>query len=243
MKKILALATLAIAFAAQAQIATPAPKNVIGLSASATIEVDHDWITMSMSANAQGKTAKEVQEALKASTAAALTIINESMPSKAKMTTAAGVSLDRMRVQTRNFNVRPSYGRDGKINAWQGTSAITIEGGDIALIGETGGKITTMTVSGGSFTTSRELRAAMEARLTAMAIEKFKANANLAAKEFGFSGYALREASINTGEQGGVPVPQMAMMMKSVMDEGAPIPMEAGKGVLHATVAGSVELK
>ena len=60
-------------------------------------------------------------------------------------------------------------------------------------------------------------------------------------QQFGYAGYSIREVNVSTNEGQPPPVP---MMMKSARAEmaDAPLPTEAGKGEVTATVNGSVQM-
>ena len=163
----------------------------------------------------------------------------ESALAEAKKAASAGA----MEVRTGAFGLQPRYGRDGKINGWQGSSELVLEGRDFARIGTTAGKIQTLTISNAGFSLSRELRAKAEAEAQGLAIERFKTKATDIARGFGFAAYALREVSINANDQGFFPRQgAMAMALKSSMAD-APVPMEAGKSAVVVSVSGTVQLK
>ena len=145
-----------------------------------------------------------------------------------------------MDVRTGNFSLYPRYGKDGRINGWQGSTELVLEGKDFPRITGTAGKIQTLSLGGVSFALSREQRARVEGE--AQAIERFKAKAGEVSSAFGFGGYALREVSINTNDQGPVPRPRaMAMSAKSEMAD-APVPVEAGKSTVLVNISGSVQM-
>lgn len=52
-----------------------------------------------------------------------------------------------MDVRTGPFGLYPRYGKDGKINGWQGRAELVLEGRDFARITATAGKIQTMAIS------------------------------------------------------------------------------------------------
>ncbi|MEX8494461.1 SIMPL domain-containing protein, partial [Sphaerotilus sp.] len=148
-----------------------------------------------------------------------------------------------MAVRTEGFNLSPRYGRDGKPNGWTGTAGLVLEGKDIARVATAAGKLTAMAIVGTGYSLSRELRERNEAELTAQAIQKFRARADAMAKQFGYTGYQLREVSVQSsdGDLGGHP--PMAMVRATALQaDAAPLPTEAGKGLLSATVQGSVTL-
>ena len=207
-------------------------KNVAQLSASGSVEVQQDVLSIWVSTTRDGADATLVQTQLKQALDAALT--------QAKQAAAPG-QLD---VRTGNFSLYPRYSKDGKINGWQGTTELVLEGRDFPRITATAGKIQTLTMGNVSFALSREQRAKVEADAQALAIDRFKAKALDISKGFGFSGYTLREVQINANDQG-MPRPRMQVMSamaKSEMSD-SPVPVEAGKSLVQVTVSGAVQMK
>jgi predicted secreted protein len=146
-------------------------------------------------------------------------------------------------VRTGAFSLSPRYTKDGKINGWQGSSELVLEGRDFPRITQAAGRITTLTVANVGFGLSREQRARTETEAQTTAIENFKQKAGELAKGFGFAGYTLREVSVNASQQGGPMRPRaMAAEAKSFASD-APLPVEAGKASVVVNVSGSVQLK
>ncbi len=233
-------ATLFIALCAGLMPATTAfsqnnrmetPQNVVSLQAQGSLEVQQDLLTISMNTSRDGADAATVQTQLKTALDAALT--------EAKKVSQSG-QLD---VRTGNFSLYPRYGRDGKINGWQGSTELILEGRDFARISTLAGKINTLTLGQVSFGLSREARARVEAEVTAQAIDRFKTKAQEISKSFGFAGYAVREVSVNTNEPGFVGRPRMMAMEAKAMSSDAAVPVEAGRNTVVVNVAGSVQLK
>jgi predicted secreted protein len=188
-------------------------------------------MVFSMSTTRDGSDASVVQTQLKLALGAAL--------SEAKKVINPG-QLD---VKTGQFSLSPRYGREGKINGWQGTVEMVMEGRDFEKISSTAGKIQSLSVAGVSFGLSRELRARVQTDAQAQAIANFKTQAESIAKGFGFSGYTLREITVNANDVGQPFRPRlMAMESRAVMAD-APVPVEAGKSTVQVTVGGSVQLK
>ncbi len=209
----------------------PVPQNVVTLAASGTVEVQQDLLSISMNTTKEGPDAATVQAQLKVALDAALT--------EAKKASQPG-QLD---VRTGNFSLYPRYARDGKVNGWQGTTELVLEGRDFARISTTAGKIQTLTLGGVSFGLSREQRTKVEAEAQTIAIDRFKAKADTIAKGFGFGSYTLREVAVNANDQGFQPRPRMmALEAKSSMADAA-VPVEAGKSSVVVTVSGAVQLK
>ncbi len=219
-------------FAFSQQIRTETPLNLVSLQAQGSLEVQQDMLTISMSTARDGVDATAVQTQLKTALDVALT--------EAKKVAQPG-QLD---VRTGAFQLYPRYARDGKINGWQGSTELVIEGKDFARISTLAGRITTLTIGQVGFGLSREARARVEAEVTAQAIERFKVKAQEVSKGFGFTGFTIREVSVNANEPSFVGRPQMmAMESKMSSADTAAVPTAAGRSTVAVTVGGSVQMK
>ena len=209
------------------------PQNVLQLSATGLVEVQQDLLTLSLSTTREGADAANVQADLRKAVDAALTEV--------KKTAQTG----QMDVRSGDFNVHPRYGRDGKINGWQGRAELVLEGLDFPRITQAAARVPSMTIGNLQFGLSRELRGRVEGEAQSIAIERFKARASEIAKAFGFTGYTLREVSVS-GEDSGYQ-PRMMAMAKQEMRGGAadaaPVAVEPGKSVVQITVSGSVQAR
>lgn len=223
---------LAASTSAMAQVSAPVPANVVNIAASGFLEVPQDWLAMSLNTTREGSDAGTVQNQLKQALDAALTIAR------------ANAKPQQLEVRTGQFTLYPRYGSNGKINGWQGSTELVLEGRDFALISATAGKIQTLTMSGTSFSLSRDARRKLESDVQAMAIERFKARADEVSKSFGFAGYSLREVNVSSADQEARPFQPRAMAMeaKAAMSDAA-VPVEAGKSTVNVTVSGSIQLK
>ncbi|CAA2104535.1 SIMPL domain-containing protein [Variovorax paradoxus] len=234
MKKIRLLAAgaaLAAAGSVLAQTAVvPAPQNVLQLMAAGAVEVQQDLLSMTLTTTRDAADAATVQAQLKTALDAAL--------AEAKKSAQPG-QLD---VRTGNFSLSPRYTKDGKINGWQGSTELVLEGRDFPRITQAAGRVTTLTVGTVGFGLSREQRAKTEAEAQNIAIDNFKQKAGELAKGFGFSGYTLREVSVNANDAGPIRPRMMAMQAKSFSSDSA-VPVEAGKTSVVVNVSGSVQLK
>ena len=232
-KLIVSCTALALAGVAAAQV-TPGgwapPQNVLQLSASGTVEVPQDMLSITLQATREGNDASAVQAQLKQVLDAALTEARKS---------AQPGQLD---VRTGNFNLHPRYTRDGKTSGWQGTADLVLEGRDFARVSQVAGKLDSLTVANIGYGLSRETRTKAEAEAQTQAIDAFKQKASVLARDFGFAGYTLREVSVNA-EHGG-PMPRvMAMKAPMAASADAPVPVEPGKANVVVNVSGSVQLK
>lgn len=225
-----ALAAAGTAGTAMAQNMAAPPQNVLQLTASGTVEVQQDLLSMTLTTTREATEAATVQSQLKAAVDAAL--------AEAKKNAQPG-QLD---VRTGNFSLSPRYTREGKINGWQGSAEMVLEGRDFPRITQTAGRITTLNVGNVGFALSREQRAKSETEAQTIAIENFKQKATELAKGFGFGGYTLREVSVNANDSGPIRPRVMAASAKSYSAD-APVPVEAGKTAVVVNVSGSVQLK
>lgn len=230
-KRRLLIAAIALAAAAHgAHAEQPRIENVVSFSTSANLEVTKDLLTVTLQVVRDGTDAATVQAGLKQVLDAAL--------ADAKKSAAPG----QMEVRTGNFSLNPRYGRDGKINGWQGQAELVLEGKDLPRVAQTAGRLNGMNVVNVSQSLSRELTEKHDAQVTADAIQKFRVRAGELAKQFGFAGYTLREVNVQSVEQVNPPRPMYRMNAEAASMSSAPVPVEAGRGTLTSTVSGSVVL-
>lgn len=210
----------------------PVAANVVNLSASGYLEVPQDWLTMHLNTTREGADAASVQTQLKTALNAALAVAR------------ASAQPQQMEIRTGPFSLYPRYSNNGKVNGWQGSAELVLEGRDFARISTTAGQIQTLTLGLVSFSLSRDAQRKLESDVQSMAIERFKARADEVARAFGFQGYVLREVSVSSADQESVrPYPRaMALQAKAAMAD-APVPVEAGKSMVNITVSGSVQLR
>jgi len=216
---------------AQPMAMQPVPQNLVQLTASATVEVPQDWLTLTLGTTREGSDAEAVQQQLKQALDAAL------------VQARARAQPGRLDVRTGNFQLSPRYNREGRITGWQGSTALVLEGRDFGRIAALAGAIQTLTIGGVQFSLSREEHNRVEADVQSAAIERFKAKAGEIAKGFGFSGYGLREVSVNAQDQEFAPQPRVLAMQAKAVSADAPVPLEAGKSTVMVIVSGSVQLK
>jgi predicted secreted protein len=213
-----------------AQAGEPAEplRGIVNLTASASAEVEKDWLSVSFSTAREGSDAASVQSALKQALDAAL--------QEARRVAQPG----QVQVQAGRFSVTPRYSSKGGMNGWQGQVELVVEGRDMATIGQLSGRITTLTLGRVSYGLSREQREGAEGRVTEQAIARYRAKAAEAARHFGYTGYTVREVSVTSNDASpGVPM-MRARAMSASADEALPI--EAGQATVTVTVNGSVAM-
>ncbi|MET0333279.1 MAG: SIMPL domain-containing protein [Rhizobacter sp.] len=227
--RILASALAAAAFASPVLAADPPPQNVVGLTASSSLEVTKDLLNVTLSTTREGADAAVVQSGLKQALDAAL--------AEAKKAAKPG----QIDVQTGNFSLFPRYSNKGVITGWQGTAELSIDGRDIPGIAKLTGRITTMTIARVGSSLSREQREKVENDVAAQAIASYRAKASEYAKQFGFSGYTLREVNVNSNEPS-YAAPMMVRQKAMMSDASESLPVELGKGVVTVSVNGTVQM-
>ena len=208
---------------------TPAPQGVVQLASSASVDVTKDLLSVAFGTTREGADAATVQLQLKQALDAAL--------NEAKKLAKPG-QLD---VQTGNFSLSPRYTNKGAVNGWQGSTELIVEGRDMQAIGQLSGRITTLTISRVGYNMSRELREKSEGEISAQAIASFRAKAADYAKQFGYTGYVIREVAVNSASEQPGPAP-MLMRTKSASMADEALPVEPGKGTVSVNVSGTVQL-
>lgn len=234
-------ATLCIAVSlnpVQAQGLTPPPVNVVSLSATATVELARDWLTVVFSTTREATDAASVQAQLKQALDTALT--------EARKGARPGL----LEVQTGAFSLYPRYapppksssGSGASIVGWQGSAELVVEGRDTQAIAQLTSRVTTLSIARVGFSLSREARERVEADVSAQAIAHFRARAEAVSKQFGMGGHVIREVMVSTGDPGpGQPQPMMRIQSSRAMADES-LPVEAGKASVTATVSGSIQM-
>jgi predicted secreted protein len=223
-----------VAATAAAQV-LPTPDGVLGVSTTASVEVQKDILAITFSTTKDGADANTVQAQLKQALDAAL--------AEARRVARPG-ELD---VQTGNFALYPRYapptssGR-ATISGWQGSAELVVQGRDVAAISQLSARIATMTIARVEYRLSREATQRVEGDVAAQAIAAFRAKAALYAKQFGYAGYAVREVSVQTSEPAPGPQP-MARMQVQAAAAAEPLPVEPGKALVTAHVNGTGQMK
>jgi predicted secreted protein len=234
-KSMVAATALACAGGAWAQNAAgPAaqPMNVVQLSAEGSVDVVQDLLIATLSATREGKDASVVQSQLQKVVEAAMAV------------TKRNAQPGQMDVRTGSFGIYPRYGKDNKVDGWQGRAEIVLQGRDFARITQTAAQVQDMTLSGTGFELSREAREKVEGEAQAKAIEQFKQRAATLAKSFGFANYSLREVNVSSSDSTR-PMPHPRMMAMAAKSGGAEmdaVPVEAGKAQVVVNVSGSVQM-
>lgn len=225
------LAALALAGTEAAAQVLPAPQNVVNLSASATVEVANDWLTIVFSTSRDGSDAAVVQSQLKTALDAAL--------AEARKAAKPG----QVELQTGHFSLNPRYTPKGGLAGWQGSVELVVEGRDTVAVAALAGKVQSLTVQRVVFSLSRETRQKLEGDVAAQAIARFRERAEAVSRQFGFGGYTLREVNVASDGVVFAAPPRMRLQAaQAVLADSAPLPTEGGKSSVTANVSGSVQL-
>lgn len=205
------------------------PSGVLSLSASASVEVTKDLLSVVLSTTREGADAGAVQSALKQALDAAL--------AEAKRVAKPG----QVDVQTGNFSLYPRHAPKGGITGWQGSAELLIEGRDMNAIAQLTGRINTLTVARVGQSLSREQREKAEAEVSARAIERYRAKAAEHAKQFGYASVVMREVNVQASEPPGF-VPMAMGRAKTMQPADESLPVEAGKASVTVMVNGTVQM-
>lgn len=220
---LLTASTLAVA-------ADAPPQGVVSLSSQASVEVAKDMLSLTLSTSRDGNDAAAVQAGLKQVLEAALT--------EARKVAKPGL----IDVQTGQFSLMPRHApKTGAISGWQGSAELLIEGRDVAGIAQLAGRINGLSVARVSANLSREQREKVESELAAQAIAGYRAKAENYARQFGYSGFVVREVAVDTQSQTPRMAPMMAMA-KADMATSEALPVELGRGLVTVQVNGTIQL-
>ena len=206
------------------------PRDVLAVAASATVEVPHDLLSITLQAVREGADPTAVQTQLRQAIDAALT--------EARRVARPG----QVDVRTGGFNLSPRYTNKGVISGWLGQAELVLEGRDMSAIAQLAGRLGTVSVARVGYALARDSRDKAEAEAAAQAIARFRARAGDYARQFGYTGYVVREVSVSSdGQQGPQPMLRArAMAAGAASDES--LPVEAGKAAVTTNVNGSVTM-
>jgi predicted secreted protein len=204
---------------------------VLHLSASAQTEVPQDWLVMVLSVQREGMQAPAVQKQLNTVLAAALAgATPQNKPGSVE-------------IKTGDMNVSPRYGRDGKINGWQGSAQLVLQGRDAIQIATLAGQLTDWTVSQIDWRLSAVRKQESETRIQAEAVERFQGKAQSLTQQFGFARYTLKEVRVSAQETGEGIMPRRVSMAPMDAPSAAPVPTLAGKSLVVVNISGSIQLQ
>ena len=220
------LVFLATALAGPALSAEGAPpRDVLSLTASAAIEGPYDLMAITLSTTREGPDAAALQAQLRQAVETAL--------AEARRAARAG----QVDVRTGAFSLGPRYSAKGQLSGWSGQAELVLEGRDMSAIAQLAGRLNTLTVARVAYSLARDTREKAESEASAQAIARFRAKAADYAKQFGYSGYAVREVNIG-GDAPVQPMFKARAMAATASDES--LPVEAGRATVSVNVNGSV---
>lgn len=209
----------------------PVAAQVVSLSASASVDVVPDWLTVTLQVSRDGVDGTVVQSQLRQVLEGAL------RPAR------AAAEPGQVEVRTGGFSVQPRTGRDGRITGWIGTAELVLEGRDGVRLSTLAARLPGMTVTGSGWSVSRALREKHESELTAQAILRFRQRADEVTRHFGQRAWSVREVNVMLQDEGGRPRPMVMMRAAAAAEADAALPTEAGRSTLSATVQGTVTLE
>jgi predicted secreted protein len=208
-----------------------ASENQLSLSTTASAEVTNDVLVITFSTQREAQDASTVQMQLTQAVTAALT--------EARKAAQPG----QVDISTGGFSVQPRYAQKGEPMKWQGVAELRAEGKDFDALTRLVGRIQTLSVAHVGYRLSREARDKMQGEVSAQAIARFRSQAETYARAFGFSGVTLRAVEVNTGEAFVPPMPRFRVAAAEMSAAAPPLPVEAGKSSVTATVSGLVQMK
>ena len=223
---ILALMT---AGAVHAQSAPPGKSNLLTLSASQSVQAPQDYLQITLSATKTGSNGATVQNELK-------TIVDTAL---AQARTGKN---DEVKVKTHGFRVVPVYDNEQRLRQWQGTASLVVEGKDMVGVSTLAANLKNMTVVHTGFELSSSARIQYELQAQKMAVDDFRAKAQLLTEQFGFATYTLDNIQVTAANEFARPMRAMAMESNIMAKSASPIPVEAGETTITMHVNGTIQM-
>jgi len=193
-------------------------------------ELEQDQVSLAFSAQAQAKTAGEVNEIL----AAALTKARQSMGAPGAIHVSSGA-----------FRTFPFYdSKENKLVAWRGQADLVLSSNDLVAVGHAADKLVgQLALSNVSFSLSDQRRRSEQNRLLDEAAQAFRSKAQATAKAFGFSGYRIDELQISESGESFSPRPLMMARATSDSVEASSLNLQPGRQKVSLTVSGSIQMR
>jgi predicted secreted protein len=227
LKKTILLLPLLLLMAAQAHAAAHDGYNRVGLSASASMEVENDTLVAVLYTQKEGSNTSKLSKA-----------VNRSITEAVEM----AKKLPNIKVQTLEYSTNPVYKRN-ILNGWRVRQSIRLESKDSTALSDLIGTLQKkLKVSHISYSISPERRKEVEEQLIAKAIAAFNHRAELVAKAMDRNGFRLIQIQVNTSGMAPRPYPMRAMAMEAKIADAGPA-LEGGTQRVTVSVNGSVELK
>jgi predicted secreted protein len=196
------------------------------LSAQAASEVAQDQVTITLAVEVSAATQAQVSQAL-----------NQRLQDALKQAGhPAGVA-----VHNGAYRIWPMNDRDGKLSEWRGRAEILLQSQDFDAASRLAADLSPqMPVAGLSFSVSDARRAAEERKLLDEAVSAFKSRAQAFTQALGFDHYRLK--SVDLEDSGMAPVSPGPRMMRAMVADATPVPLEGGRERVSVSVRGSIFL-
>ena len=222
----LPLALAALPAQADTVLTQPVPSGVLSLSAQASQEVPQDTVDITLFYEQEAADPTSLTSVLNKHAEAAL---------------AQAKSVSHVQARTGTFSIYPMTDKNGHISIWRGRTEVILRSHDFAAASRLAGQVAPdMQVGNVSFSLSPESQRAVAEKLGGQAIQNFRDRAAAAAKDFGYTGYAIREVDLNSNS--GAPPRPMFAMRAMAAEAQAPVPVEGGTSTVTVKVSGSVQM-
>lgn len=204
--------------------------NQVALRAEVSQEVPHDLMQVILFSEAQHKDPAQ---------------LSRQISEKLNAATERARAVDKVKVSTGNRHSYAIQDKDGeKITGWRERGEIRLESQDFAALSKlTGELLDTLSMGSMSFAISPKTRSQSEDELMRLAIDAFKARADLATEALGGKGYRLVSLNLDGGGYQPVMMVRQREAMSSMMMKDAAPEVEAGTSQVSLNANGVIEVK
>jgi len=208
----------------------PPAGPIYSLSATASEQVDNDWLTATLAVQVEGEDPAALARRIDEAMSAALAIVEP---------------VEALRVATRDYRIAPEYDERGqRTPRWRGSQQLELQTGDIEAATMAVGRLQeSLQMQGMRFSVDPDTLAQASDRLIVEALQRFQARAELIARTLGATSHRVIDADVSTGEaMGYAPSPRMSMRSAdSAAYESAPA-LSGGTSEVSVSVRGRIEL-
>jgi predicted secreted protein len=220
------LALAALPSRADTVLTQPVPAGVLSLSAQASQDIPQDTVDITLFYEQE---------------ASDPTSLTSTLNRHAETALAQAKGVSDVQARTGTFSIYPMTDKNGHISTWHGRTEVILRSHNFGAASRLAGQLTSvMQVGNVSFSLSPEAQRAAADKLGGQAIQSFRSRAQQAAKDFGYSGYTIREVDMSSNS-GSPPRPMFAMRAMAA-EAAAPVPVQGGTSTVTVNVSGSVQM-
>lgn len=165
--------------------------------------------------------------------------INREMGQALQQLEALGLNKEQLQLNSGNYQINPVYNKQRIISHWRGQQTLDIEVYDLSLVSKVlAAAQKHLSYQSMQFALSNDRRQQLSQQLLVKALKRYRAQAELIAKEFDAQSYQLKQTNINSARA--IPIARMAYAAAPAAMEMADAAVASGSSDVQITVSGTL---